>query len=212
MVVAAPWVRIGHAAPITLPGLPYAEDALEPVISGRTLSFHYGKHHQGYVDKLNTLIQGTDFADADIEEIIIATADQEDSTAIFNNAAQVWNHTFYWASLKANGGGKPTGELKTKIDESFGDYEAMKKEYVDKALGQFGTGWAWLVEQDGKLAIVNTPDAVTPIIQGQKPLLTIDVWEHAYYLDYQNRRKDYVNAVIDHLLNWDFALENLARP
>ncbi len=212
IVVAAPWVRIGHAAPITMPDLPYAENALEPVISGRTLSFHYGKHHQGYVDKLNTLIQGTDFADAKLEEIIIATADQEDNADIFNNAAQVWNHTFYWASLKANGGGQPTGDLKTKIEESFGSYDTMKQEYLDKASGQFGSGWAWLVEQDGKLAIVNTPDAVTPLVQEKKPLLTIDVWEHAYYLDYQNRRKDYVNAVIDRLLNWDFAAQNLARP
>jgi Fe-Mn family superoxide dismutase len=211
-VVAAPWVRIGHAAPVTLPDLPYAENALEPVISGRTISFHYGKHHQGYVDKLNTLLQGTDFVDAKLEEIIITTADQPNNTAIFNNAAQVWNHTFYWASLKANGGGKPAGELETKIEESFGGYETMKNEFVDKAVGQFGTGWAWLVEENGKLAIVNTPDAETPIPKGQKPLLTIDVWEHAYYLDYQNRRKDYVNAVIDRLLNWDFAAENLAQP
>lgn len=210
--VAAPWVRIGHAAPISMPKLPYAENALEPIISARTLSFHYGKHHQGYVDKLNTLIQGTDFADAKLEEIIITTADQGNNADIFNNAAQVWNHTFYWASLKANGGAKPAGELKTKIDESFGSYDTMKKEYVDKATGQFGSGWAWLVEEDDKLAIVNTPDAVTPIVRGQKPLLTIDVWEHAYYLDYQNRRKDYVNAVIDHLLNWNFAAENFARP
>lgn len=211
-MVAAPWVRIGHAASITLPDLPYAENALEPVISGQTLSFHYGKHHKGYVDKLNTLVQGTDFADANVEEIIIATADQPDNAAIFNNAAQVWNHTFYWASLKAKGGGKPTGELGAKIEESFGGYDAMKNEYVDKATGQFGSGWAWLVEEGGKLAIVNTPNAVTPLIHGQKPLLTIDVWEHAYYLDYQNRRKDYVNAVMDQLLNWDFAAENLARP
>lgn len=211
-LIAAPWVRIGHAAPFTVPELPYPENALEPVISSRTLSFHYGEHHVGYVNKLNQLVQGTDFADAPLEQIIIATANQPDQSAIFNNAAQVWNHTFYWASLKANGGGKPTGELKTKVEESFGDYDAMKAEFIDKALAQFGTGWVWLVEEEGKLKFINMPDAENPVGKGPKPLLTVDVWEHAYYLDYQNRRKDYVDAVIEKLLNWDFAAENLAKP
>lgn len=211
-LVAAPWVRIGHAAPFTLPELPYPENALEPVISSRTLSFHYGEHHKGYVNKLNQLVQGTEFADAPLEQIIIATADQPDQAAIFNNAAQVWNHTFYWQSLKANGGGKPAGEFGTKIEESFGSYDAMKTECINKAMDQFGTGWVWLVEEEGKLKFINMPDAENPVGKGPKPLLTVDVWEHAYYLDYQNRRKEYVDAVIEKLLNWDFAAENLARP
>jgi Fe-Mn family superoxide dismutase len=199
------------AQPITLPPLPYAENALAPVISAYTISFHYGKHHKGYVDNLNKLIASTELADAPLEKIITATAGIADQQSIFNNAAQIWNHTFYWKSMKPNGGGKPTGELAKKIDAAFGNYDNFKKELATAAIIQFGSGWAWLVAEKGTLKVVKTPNADLPLIHGQTPLLTIDVWEHAYYLDYQNRRADYVNAVIDKLLNWDFAAENLAK-
>ena len=196
---------------ITLPPLPYPEDALAPVISANTMSFHYGKHHKAYVDNLNKLIAGTDLANAPLEKIITTTAGVADKQSVFNNAAQTWNHTFYWKSLKPNGGGKPGGELGQKIDATFGNYDNFKKELATAAATQFGSGWAWLVVDNGTLKVVKTPNADLPLIHGQKPLLTIDVWEHAYYLDYQNRRADYVNAVIDKLLNWDFAAENWAR-
>jgi Fe-Mn family superoxide dismutase len=196
---------------ITLPPLPYPENALAPVISANTMSFHYGKHHKGYVDNLNKLIAGTDLANAPLEKIITTTAGVADKQGIFNNAAQVWNHTFYWKSLKPNGGGKPSGELARKIDGTFGNYDNFKKELATAATTQFGSGWAWLVVDNGALKVVKTANADLPLVHGQKPLLTIDVWEHAYYLDYQNRRADYVNAVIDKLLNWDFAAENWAK-
>jgi len=196
---------------ITLPPLPYPEDALAPVISANTMSFHYGKHHKAYVDNLNKLIAGTELANAPLEKIITTTAGVADKQGIFNNAAQTWNHTFYWKSLKPNGGGKPVGELAQKIDATFGSYDNFKKELATAAATQFGSGWAWLVVDNGTLKVVKTPNADLPLIHGQKPLLTIDVWEHAYYLDYQNRRADYVNAVIDKLLNWDFAAGNLTK-
>ncbi len=199
------------AQPITLPPLPYADNALAPVISANTIGFHYGKHHKGYVDNLNKLIAGTELADAPLEKIITATAGIADKQSIFNNAAQAWNHTFYWKSLNPHGGGKPSGELAKKIDAAFGNYDNFKKELVTAATTQFGSGWAWLVTEKGALKVVKTPNADLPLIHGQTPLLTIDVWEHAYYLDYQNRRADYVNAVIDKLLNWDFAANNLAK-
>jgi superoxide dismutase, Fe-Mn family len=198
-------------APIVLPALPYGQDALQPVISANTLSFHYGKHHKTYVDTLNKLITGTEFADMPLEQIIKATAGQTDHTAIFNNAAQVWNHTFYWHSLKPKGGGEPPAALKQLMDSSFGGVEACKKELSKAAVEQFGSGWAWLVQDGAKLKIVKTSNANTPLTQSSKALLTIDVWEHAYYLDYQNRRVDYVNAVLDKLTNWGFAEENLLR-
>ncbi len=201
----------GQAATIhVLPALPYADDALAPVISSNTISFHYGKHHKGYVDNLNKLIVGTDFADMSLEKVILASAGQADKTAIFNNSAQIWNHTFYWRSLRANGGGEPPAALKQKIEASFGSVEACKKELAAAAMGQFGSGWAWLVLDADKLKVVKTANAELPLTKGQKPLLTIDVWEHAYYLDYQNKRADYVNTLLDKLINWGFVADNLA--
>ena len=198
-------------APIVLPPLPYEQSALQPVISANTLSFHYGKHHKTYVDTLNKLVAGTQFSEMPLEQIIKATADQADHTAIFNNAAQVWNHTFYWHSLKPKGGGEPPAVLARLMESSFGSVEACKKELAGAAVGQFGSGWAWLVLDGGKLKVVKTGNAHTALTQAAKPLLTIDVWEHAYYLDYQNRRADYVNAVLDSLVNWGFAAENLGK-
>jgi superoxide dismutase, Fe-Mn family len=194
---------------VALPPLPYDQGALAPVISANTLSFHYGKHHKTYVDTLNKMIVGTEFADMPLEEIVRATARQPEHVAIFNNAAQAWNHTFYWKSLRPKGGGEPPAQLKSLMQDSFGGVEQCKKELSKAAVGQFGSGWAWLVQDGGKLKIIKTPDAKTPMTEGAKCLLTIDVWEHAYYLDYQNRRVDYVNALIDRLANWEFAAENL---
>src|ERR1700722_890758 len=196
---------------ITLPALPYDQTALEPVISADTLSFHYGKHHRTYVDTLNKLITGTELADKPLEQIVRATAGHADQAAIFNNAAQAWNHTFYWRGRKPRGGGEPPAILKRLMESSFGSVEGCKKELLHAAVEQFGSGWAWLTQDGDKLKIVKTGNANTPIAQGSKPLLTIDVWEHAYYLDYQNRRVDYVKAVLDKLANWEFAAENLGR-
>jgi Fe-Mn family superoxide dismutase len=203
------FARTAWATAHTLPPLPFADNALEPVISANTLSFHYGKHHKAYVDNLNKLIAGTEYADMPLEKIVAATAGKADKTAIFNNAAQTWNHTFYWRSLRAKGGGEPPAALKQKIDASFGSVEACKKELAAAAMAQFGSGWAWLVLDGDKLKVVKTANAETPLTSAAKPLLTIDVWEHAYYLDYQNRRADYVNAVLDKLINWEFALQNI---
>ncbi len=189
--------------------LPYANNALEPVISANTLSFHYGKHHKTYVDNLNNLVANTDLSGQSLEQIIKATAGQADKAAIFNNAAQVWNHMFYWHSLKPNGGGDPSPALKQKIEVAFGSVEACKKEFAQAAVTQFGSGWAWLVQDGDKIALVKTGNAESPITRNVRPLLTIDVWEHAYYLDYQNRRADYVNTILDKLINWDFAAANL---
>lgn len=194
---------------VSLPELPYAENALEPVISARTISFHYGKHHKTYVDNLNKLLAGSDFANRPLEEHILATAGKPEKAGVFNNAAQIWNHTFYWHSLSPAGGGEPPVELKRLIDESFGGFDAFKQEFATAAVTQFGSGWAWLVLDGGQLKIRKTLNAETPLTTPQKPLLTIDVWEHAYYLDYQNLRAAYVNAVIDKLINWEFALKNL---
>jgi Fe-Mn family superoxide dismutase len=196
------------SAPHSLPPLPYAENALDPVISANTLSFHYGKHHRTYVDNLNKLIAGTELADSSLEDIIAATAGNAEKAGIFNNAAQVWNHTFYWNILSPRGGGEPPADLKEKIDTSFGSLDTCKKELATAATTQFGSGWAWLVQDGNKLKVVKTGNAELPLTKGMKPLLTIDVWEHAYYLDYQNRRADYVNAVLDKLINWDFAVRN----
>lgn len=202
-------VRPANAAsPIVLPPLPYADSALAPVISAHTIGFHYGKHHKGYVDNLNRLLAGSDLADLPLEKIVAAVTGKADKTAIFNNAAQIWNHTFYWNSLRPNGGGEPPAALKQKIEASFGSVDALKKELATAATGQFGSGWAWLVADGDKLKVVKTGNADLPVA-GLKPLLTIDVWEHAYYLDYQNRRADYVNALLDKLINWEFALHNL---
>lgn len=195
---------------IELPALPYAQDALAPVVSAETLSFHYGKHHKAYVDNLNKLVAGTDLAEAALEKVIAAVAGKPDKAGVFNNAAQVWNHTFFWNSMKPNGGGAPAGAVAKAIDASFGSAENFRKEFANVAMTQFGSGWAWLVADKGALRVMKTANADTPLTMGVTPLLTIDVWEHAYYLDYQNRRADFVAAVMDRLLNWDFANANLA--
>jgi len=192
-----------------LPPLPYADNALDPVISANTISFHYGKHHKAYVDNLNKLVVGTELVGLSLEKIITATAGKAEKAAIFNNAAQAWNHAFYWNSLIPNGGGEPPAALKKKIEASFVTVDACKKELATAATTQFGSGWAWLVLDGDKLRVVKTSNADSPLTKGAKPLLTIDVWEHAYYLDYQNRRADYVNSVIDKLINWSFAVDNL---
>lgn len=194
---------------IVLPPLPYADNALEPVITARTIGFHYGKHHQGYVDNLGKLVKDTEYAELPLEKIITGTAGVADKAAIFNNAAQVWNHTFYWQSLTPKGGGEPPAALKARIDASFGSVDACKKEIAAAAVSQFGSGWAWLVLDGDKLKVVKSANAENPLKAGLKPLLTVDVWEHAYYLDYQNRRADHVAAVLDKLINWEFALKNL---
>lgn len=194
---------------IELPALPFAQDALEPYVSAETLGFHYGKHHQGYVDNLNKLIEGTAFAGQPLEAIIRETLNGADKMAIFNNAAQVWNHTFFWNSMKPDGGGKPEGTMLDRIEQSFGDYDVFKKAFIEIAMAQFGSGWVWLVQEGDALKIIKTPNADTPIAHDQTALLTCDVWEHAYYLDYQNRRKDFVEAFLDHLVNWDFAATEL---
>jgi len=201
--------KIKSASPHVLPSLPYANNALDPVISANTIGFHYGKHHKGYVDNLNKLVAGTEFADLPLEKIITKTAGKADKTAIFNNAAQIWNHTFYWKSMRSKGGGEPPASLKQKMETSFGSVDACKKELATVAMAQFGSGWVWLVLDSNKLKVDKTSNADVPMTTGMKPLLTIDVWEHAYYLDYQNRRADYVSAVLDKLINWDFATENL---
>jgi superoxide dismutase, Fe-Mn family len=195
----------------TLPPLPYAENALEPIITAKTMSFHYGKHHKAYVDNLNKLVAGTDFASLSLDKIITTTAGKPENTAIFNNAAQSWNHSFYWNSLTPKGGGEPPDALKQKIEASFGSVDSCKKELASTAVSQFGSGWAWLVLDGTLLKVVKTANADIPMTKGLKPLLAIDVWEHAYYLDYQNRRADYVNAVLDKLINWEFALQNISK-
>jgi Fe-Mn family superoxide dismutase len=197
------------ASVVKLPPLPFAQDALEPYVSAKTLSFHYGKHHQTYVDNLNKLIDGTPLAAQPLETMIRETAGATDKTAIFNNAAQVWNHTFFWNSMKPGGGGKPEGRLLELVVKSFGDFDKFKSAFVEAALAQFGSGWVWLVQDGNALKIVKTSNADTPVAHGQTALLTCDVWEHAYYLDYQNRRKDFVEAFVDHLANWEFAASQL---
>jgi Fe-Mn family superoxide dismutase len=189
---------------ITLPDLPYAKDALAPHISEETLEFHYGKHHATYVTKLNDAIKGTDFEGKDLEAIV-----KSSDGGVFNNAAQIWNHTFYWHSMSPNGGGEPTGAIKDAIDAAFGSFADFKEKFTASAVGNFGSGWTWLVKNsDGSLAIVNTDDAETPLTTDATPILTLDVWEHAYYIDYRNVRPDYI-AAFWNLVNWDFANANL---
>jgi superoxide dismutase, Fe-Mn family len=188
---------------IESPKLPYALDALEPHISKNTLDFHYGKHHQAYVTNLNKLIDGSDLADASLEDIIKATAGDSAKAGIFNNAAQVWNHSFYWASMSANGGKLSDARLSGLIDSSFGSFDKFKSEFAAAGATQFGSGWAWLIQNGDKLEIIKTANADTPLAHGQHALLTMDVWEHAYYLDFQNKRPDYINTFIDKLINWD---------
>ena len=194
---------------VNLPELPYAKDALSPYISANTLEFHHGKHHKTYVDNVNKLIAGTDLEGKTLEEIIVNSAKDPARAGIFNNAAQVWNHSFYWKCLKPKGGGAPTGAVADKINSTFGSYDKFAEELKNAGATQFGSGWAWLVLDGNDLKITKTPNADTPLIHGQKALLTIDVWEHAYYLDYQNRRPDYLTAVIQNLINWDFVNSNL---
>ena len=194
---------------INLPELPYAKDALAPYISANTLDFHHGKHHKAYVDNLNKLIAGTDLEGKALEEIIQIAAKDPAKAGIFNNAAQIWNHSFYWKCLKPQGGGAPTGAVAAKINAAFGSYEKFVEELKNAGATQFGSGWAWLVADGSDLKITKTPNADTPLAHGQKALLTIDVWEHAYYLDYQNRRPDYLATVIANLINWDFVNANL---
>lgn len=194
---------------ITLPDLPYAKDALEPHIGAKTLEIHHGKHHQAYVTNLNNLIKDTPLAGKSLEEIIKASAGDAAKAGIFNNSAQVWNHTFYWHSMKPGGGGKPTGDIAKKIDADFGSYDKFVEEFKAAGATQFGSGWAWLVLEGGKLKVTKTPNADLPMVHNQTALLTMDVWEHAYYLDYQNRRPDYISTFLDKLVNWDFANKNL---
>ncbi len=189
---------------ITLPDLPYKKEALEPHLSARTFEFHHGKHHKAYVDNLNKMIEGTDLAKADLETIIKKSAGDGAKAGIFNNAAQVWNHTFYWNSMKPGGGGKPTGSIAKKIDAAFGGYEKFADAFKTAGATQFGSGWAWLVMKGNELQVMKTANADTPMAHGIKPLLTVDVWEHAYYLDYQNRRPDYLKTFVEKLINWDF--------
>lgn len=198
-----------EASMFTLPELPYAQNALEPHISAGTLSFHYGKHHQAYVTNLNNLVKDTPLASASLEEVIMASAKDPAKAGIFNNAAQVWNHTFYWHSMKPSGGGMPKGDLAKRIDKDFGGFDKFKEAFKQAGATQFGSGWAWLVEDSGTLKVTKTPNADLPMVHGQKALLTMDVWEHAYYLDYQNRRPDYISTFLDKLVNWDFAERNL---
>lgn len=193
-----------------LPALPYPADALKPYMSAETFSYHHGKHHAAYVANLNKLIEGTDLANKSLEEIIKATFGDPDKAGIFNNAAQVWNHTFFWESMKPGGGGAPTGPIADKINADFGGYDKFAEAFKTAAATQFGSGWAWLVLDNGTLKVTKTPNAENPLVHGQTPLLTLDVWEHAYYLDYQNRRPDFINAYLEHLVNWDAANARLA--
>jgi Fe-Mn family superoxide dismutase len=193
----------------TLPDLPYAKNALEPHMSAKTFDFHHEKHHLAYVNNLNNLIKDTDLVSKTLEEIIMISAKDSTKVGIFNNAAQVWNHTFFWHSMKPNGGGKPQGALADKINNDFGSYEAFVEQFKTAATTQFGSGWAWLVlDKNNTLKIMKTANAETPLTDGYKPLITLDVWEHAYYLDYQNRRPDFITTYLESLVNWQFALDN----
>jgi Fe-Mn family superoxide dismutase len=195
----------------TLPDLPYARSALAPHISEETLNFHYGKHHQAYVTNLNGLVKDTPLEKASLEDVIKDSAGDKAKAGIFNNSAQVWNHTFYWHSMSPDGGGKPKGKIAELIERDLGGYDNFVKEFKQAGATQFGSGWAWLSLKNGKLVISKTPNAETPLTEaGTTPLLTMDVWEHAYYLDYQNRRPDYIDTFLSSLVNWDFANQNLA--
>jgi len=193
-----------------LPPLPYGKSALEPHMSAKTLDFHHDKHHRAYVTALNDLVKGTPLAAKSLEAIIKETAKDDAKSSIFNDAAQTWNHTFFWNSMKPNGGGAPTGVLAQRIDRDFGSLAKFKEQFKQAAVGEFGSGWAWLVLDKNELKVTKTSNAMTPVALGQTAILTCDVWEHAYYLDYQNRRPDFVQAFLDHLVNWEFAAKNLA--
>jgi Fe-Mn family superoxide dismutase len=193
-----------------LPDLPYAYDALDPYISAKTLEFHHDKHHAAYVTNYNKMVEEAGMGDKSIEEVIKTVYNDSSKGGIFNNGAQAWNHTFFWNSMKPGGGGAPTGAVAEKINSDLGGYEQFKEAFKKAAATQFGSGWAWLVLDNGTLKIVNSPNAVNPIALGQTPLLTLDVWEHAYYLDYQNKRPDFIDAFINNLINWDFVNEQMA--
>lgn len=221
-IISIAYISVAYAE-YKLPPLPYAENALEPYISAKTLSFHYGKHHQGYVDTLNKLIKEENIGERPLEDLIkleaqLAAKDskfghqKETSKTVFNNAAQTWNHTFYWSSMKPKGGGKPTGKVAELINQSFGSYDEFKKQFIEAGQKLFGSGWVWLVRNNsgaGALTILTTKDADLPLLHNSQAILVCDIWEHAYYLDYQNRRIDYVTVFLDHLVNWDFASKNL---
>lgn len=194
----------------TLPKLPYEEDALAPHISAQTMQFHYGKHHKGYVDALNKLLASDDLQSATLLEVIYESYDKPDSKTIFNNAAQCWNHDFFWKSMRPDGGGFADGDLKALMANDFGDEQEFSDAFVEAATMQFGSGWVWLVFNNGAVGIITTHDADLPIIHGQTPLLCCDLWEHAYYLDYQNKRADFVKVFLEKLANWEFASNNLA--
>jgi Fe-Mn family superoxide dismutase len=194
------------------PPLPYDFNALEPYgMKGETFEYHYGKHHKAYVDNLNKLTDGTELADKSLEEVIKASFKDASKAGIFNNAAQVWNHTFFWNSLKPAGGGQPSGALADKIDQDFGSFEKFQEEFSNAAATQFGSGWAWLIDDGGTLKVIKTPNAENPLAYGQKALLTLDVWEHAYYIDYRNARPAFIKNYLEQLVNWDFAADNLAK-
>jgi Fe-Mn family superoxide dismutase len=200
----------GYSMAFTLPALPYARNALAPHISENTLNFHYGKHHQAYVDNLNKLVAGTPLESQPLEEVVRQSW-AEKKMPVFNNSGQVWNHTFYWHSMKPNGGGQPTGAVADKIKQAFGDFEGFKKAFAEAGATQFGSGWAWLVLNNGKLEVRKTGNAETPLTEkGITPLVTMDVWEHAYYLDFQNARPKYIDTFLNELVNWDFANQNLS--
>ncbi|WIA07932.1 hypothetical protein OEZ85_007410 [Tetradesmus obliquus] len=190
--------------PFTLPPLPYAMDALEPHMSKRTLEFHYGKHHQAYLDNMNKQIAGSELEAKTLEGVVLSSWNNGSPTPVFNNAAQVWNHTFFWENMKPNGGGAPSGKLADAINASFGSLDEFKAQFKNAGATQFGSGWAWLVaDKAGKLTVEKTPNAVTPLVEGKTPILTMDVWEHAYYLDVQNRRPDYMNTFVEKLIDWE---------
>jgi Fe-Mn family superoxide dismutase len=197
--------------PFELPPLPYGKEALQPHISATTLDFHHGKHHNAYVVNLNNLTKDTPLASQSLEDVIKGSAGDATKAGIFNNAAQVWNHTFYWHCMRPGGGGAPTGEIASAIDRAFGSFDKFKEEFKNACVTQFGSGWGWLVRENGSLKIVKTANADLPMVHGKTALLTCDVWEHAYYLDYQNRRPDYVQTFLDQLVNWDFVNSNLTR-
>lgn len=192
--------------------LPFDINALEPYgMKAETFEYHYGKHHKAYVDNLNKLIDGTELADKSLEEVIKTSFKDSSKVGIFNNAAQVWNHTFFWNSLKPSGGGAPSGDLAAKIDKDFGSFDKFKEDFSNAAATQFGSGWSWLIDDGGTLKVIKTPNAENPLAHGKKALLTLDVWEHAYYIDYKNARPAFIKNFLENLVNWDFAAENLAK-
>ncbi len=197
--------------PLALPELPYAQDALEPYMSEKTVQFHYGKHHKSYVDKANGLLKGTTLETEDLEDIVRKSAGHDEMAALFNNAAQVWNHSFFWNCMKPGGGGTPEGAVAEAVARDFGGLDGFKEAFAEAATGRFGSGWVWVVLKDGGLDIVSTPNAETPIASALHPILSCDVWEHAYYLDYQNERGKFVNVFLEKLVNWDFVAARLAE-